>query len=233
MTTYIYNKNELYHYGILGQKWGVRRYQNEDGSLTPAGKKRYEELDRQASKYDKQAASKYESAKKYKAVIEDLKKNGKNSKYYDEYQDGENRESVRNAINQAKIFYKEDKQYADEAVKIAENIRNTAMGSKSIEEKAKFGEYVSTGVAIAVVAGGVKLSKTMANKGVIGKGASVVTLVNTLPVASLAAGLVTANTDTHSQIRNAKTNTTVNTAANKKIDDRIAKHSYNYSKNNI
>lgn len=31
----------LIHYGIPGQKWGVRRYQNEDGSLTPAGKKRY------------------------------------------------------------------------------------------------------------------------------------------------------------------------------------------------
>ena len=31
---------ELYHYGIKGQKWGVRRYQNKDGSLTPAGKKR-------------------------------------------------------------------------------------------------------------------------------------------------------------------------------------------------
>ena len=30
----------LAHHGILGQKWGVRRYQNEDGSLTEAGKKR-------------------------------------------------------------------------------------------------------------------------------------------------------------------------------------------------
>lgn len=32
--------NELYHHGIKGQKWGVRRYQNPDGSLTAAGKRR-------------------------------------------------------------------------------------------------------------------------------------------------------------------------------------------------
>lgn len=37
---YIYNQS-LYHHGIKGQKWGVRRYQNEDGSYTPAGEQRY------------------------------------------------------------------------------------------------------------------------------------------------------------------------------------------------
>ena len=33
----------LAHYGVLGMKWGVRRYQNKDGTLTSAGKKRYRE----------------------------------------------------------------------------------------------------------------------------------------------------------------------------------------------
>lgn len=35
--------NTLAHWGIKGMKWGRRRYQNADGSLTPAGKKRYDD----------------------------------------------------------------------------------------------------------------------------------------------------------------------------------------------
>lgn len=36
-----HTENYLAHFGIKGMKWGVRRYQKKDGSLTPAGKKRY------------------------------------------------------------------------------------------------------------------------------------------------------------------------------------------------
>ena len=43
--------NELYHHGVKGQKWGVRRYQNKDGSLTLAGKKRALKIQDQYTKF--------------------------------------------------------------------------------------------------------------------------------------------------------------------------------------
>jgi hypothetical protein len=54
--------NELQHFGIKGMKWGVRRYQNKDGSLTPAGKKRYDESDEEREKKEKSKKTKVKVA---------------------------------------------------------------------------------------------------------------------------------------------------------------------------
>lgn len=49
----IHSDDELHHHGIKGMHWGVRRYQNEDGSLTEAGKRRIKRLDNTMAKYAK------------------------------------------------------------------------------------------------------------------------------------------------------------------------------------
>lgn len=52
------DQDHLAHYGILGQKWGIRRYQNLDGTLTKAGKRHIKQIEKQDSKWARKNYSK-------------------------------------------------------------------------------------------------------------------------------------------------------------------------------
>lgn len=58
--------NALYHHGVKGMKWGVRRYQNADGTLTNAGKTRYarDAREKEFNKYDSTSGKYYKESKK-------------------------------------------------------------------------------------------------------------------------------------------------------------------------
>ena len=71
----------LEHTGVLGMKWGIRRYQNKDGTLTSAGKKRYAQTGVEGYEYKSRLTKHHEKyAEKRAAKADELEAKGKTAK---------------------------------------------------------------------------------------------------------------------------------------------------------
>jgi len=138
-----FDEDELYHHGILGQKWGVRRYQNEDGSLTPEGAKHYGSIGNNMSKEQK---SDYKKAKKdlrkqrQKAIEEQEWKTAsenfvkQNQRQYDKAlkKYGEGHYKTENAANLLEVSKLIDQVQTDRTAKAAAQYKSTVNNYMSV-----------------------------------------------------------------------------------------------------
>ena len=177
---YILINGTLYHHGIKGQKWGERRWQNEDGSLTPAGREHYGYGEartklynaKQAYKQAKRESNKaYNKAYRYSSYHPLTQFTGKkakaesNKRWEDFYDKNKQEEQARVALKKAKQEYKNSEEYKqakDKAKKIA--IAGAAVAATAL---AVYGGYklykLKVDKANTIIEGRKAYAKTLAN----------------------------------------------------------------------
>ena len=137
---YVVYNGQLYHHGIKGMKWGVRRFQKKDGDLTPAGKKRYA-----AKEAYKQVKKEYNKAyweadsKRHQAFSLSKKKREENDKRWDKAFDKADK------LNTAKAEYKKAKSIHKAELAEQKARENAAINKKTDElrKKATLGEKLT------------------------------------------------------------------------------------------
>lgn len=161
------NDSELYHYGVRGMKWGVRRYQNYDGSYTKRGLERYRKAQ---SAYDNAKANAKKARTEYKMGVSTKQK-------YKEAK-GEVKISKRNLdkaygklkkdklADQGKELYANGKTIGGNNSKNAKIQTGIVIGSiaaKKILEK-KYGATIANTSASTIAIGGTVVNAIVAGK---------------------------------------------------------------------
>lgn len=128
--------DELYHWGIKGQRWGERRFQNEDGSWTPEGRERYGKGDGERVKIEKAKAT-YET-QKYKANLK-----SKAQKEKDKRAAAEERNRIKEQAKTNKLIKKEQAKLDQQGAKKFSKTKNMSDEdlAKSIERLKLQSEY--------------------------------------------------------------------------------------------
>ena len=120
------NQVELYHHGVKGQKWGVRRYQKEDGTRTALGKKRRNEVD-------------------ISSAHDDYKK-AHTTKHYSQMSDKELRE-VNNRLNMERQYAQLNKKEVTAGQKFLSTV---VVGSATIIASRYAQKYMDQGVQFVI-----------------------------------------------------------------------------------
>ena len=119
-----YYDNALEHHGILGQKWGVRRFQNKDGSLTPKGKKHYGNMSD-----DKLQKSLYKQVKKERA-----NQSGWSNKWRVSNTIGENSKAVQDKYNEDLKKFRNSEEYKKASKKLTELNKKAEKGEIDLDK---------------------------------------------------------------------------------------------------